>query len=65
RGRGSENKVPFIAAVQISPEGHPVYAIFSRVKTFGKADVAQWSQLQNDFSELADIRRARFFIAFW
>lgn len=43
RGRGSENKVPFIAAVQISPEGQPVYAIFSRVKTFGKADVAQWA----------------------
>jgi hypothetical protein len=25
RGRGSQNKVPFIAAVQTSPEGHPLY----------------------------------------
>lgn len=26
RGRGSENKVPFIAAVQTTPDGHPLYA---------------------------------------
>lgn len=43
RGRGSENKVPFIAAVQTSPEGHPVYAVFTKVKTFGKADVEAWA----------------------
>ena len=42
-GRGSENKVPFIAAVQTSPEGHPVYAVFTPVKTFGKADVEGWA----------------------
>jgi len=29
-GRGSENKVPFIAAVQTTPEGQPVLACFSR-----------------------------------
>jgi hypothetical protein len=29
-GRGSENKVPFIAAVQTTPEGHPVLACFSQ-----------------------------------
>jgi ribosomal protein L37AE/L43A len=29
-GRGSENKVPFIAAIQTTPEGHPLYACFAR-----------------------------------
>jgi hypothetical protein len=33
-GRGSENKVPFIAAVQINKQGHPLYAVFSTVKSF-------------------------------
>jgi ribosomal protein L37AE/L43A len=28
-GRGSQNKVPFIAAVQTSPDGHPLYACFA------------------------------------
>ena len=42
-GRGSENKVPFIAAVQTSPEGYPAYAVFTQVKTFGKADVEEWA----------------------
>jgi ribosomal protein L37AE/L43A len=27
-GRGSENKVPFVAAVKTSPEGHPIAACF-------------------------------------
>ena len=25
RGRGSENKIPFIAAVSINDKGHPIY----------------------------------------
>ena len=25
-GRGSENKVPFVAAVSLNAEGHPLYA---------------------------------------
>ena len=29
-GRGSENKVPFIAAVQTTHEGHPQYACFAK-----------------------------------
>lgn len=28
-GRGTDNKVPFVAAVQTSPEGHPLYACLS------------------------------------
>jgi hypothetical protein len=29
-GRGSENKVPFIAAVQTTPDGHPQFACFAQ-----------------------------------
>lgn len=29
-GRGSENKVAFIAAVQTTPDGHPLYACFAK-----------------------------------
>lgn len=43
-GRGSDNKVPFIAAVQTSAEGHPLLAVFSRVKTFSLAEVAGWAR---------------------
>lgn len=28
-GRGTDNKVPFVAAVQTTPEGHPIYACLS------------------------------------
>ena len=42
-GRGSENKVPFIAAVQTSPARHPLLAVFSRVKSFSLAEVKAWS----------------------
>ncbi|MES2315890.1 MAG: IS1595 family transposase [Pseudomonadota bacterium] len=43
RGRGSPNKVPFIAAVQTSPEGRPLYAVFTKVKTFSKEEVKTWA----------------------
>jgi transposase-like protein len=42
-GRGSQNKVPFIAAVQIDERGRPQIAVFSRVKTFGRLDVKNWA----------------------
>ena len=31
RGRGSENKIPFIVAVQTTPDGKPVVACFARI----------------------------------
>ena len=34
RGRGSENKTPFIAAVSTNEKGHPVYMNFNVVKGF-------------------------------
>lgn len=42
-GRGSENKVPFIAAVQTDAVQHPLYVVFSRVKTFSNAEVKAWA----------------------
>lgn len=42
-GRGSENKIPFIAAVQTTKEGHPQYAVFSRVNTFSSNEIEQWA----------------------
>jgi transposase-like protein len=42
-GRGSENKVSFIAAVQTSEDHHPLLAIFSRVKTFSLVEVEKWA----------------------
>lgn len=43
-GRGSENKSPFIAAVQTNKNGNPVYAVFSPVKAFTLNDVAVWAK---------------------
>jgi transposase-like protein len=42
-GRGSENKIPFIAAVQTNKNGNPVYAVFSQVKAFTLQDVEAWA----------------------
>jgi hypothetical protein len=42
-GRGAENKIAVIAAVQTNAEGHPLYAVFSRVQPFGCADVDAWA----------------------
>jgi hypothetical protein len=38
-GRGSENKVPFIASVETNEAGHPLRVVFSRVKTFSLAEI--------------------------
>lgn len=42
--RGSENKVPFIAAVETNGEGHPLRVLFSPVKTFSRSEVEAWAQ---------------------
>jgi len=44
RGRGSENKVPFIAAVSTNSEGHPLYMNFNVVKGFRLTEVARWAK---------------------
>lgn len=43
-GRGSENKSPFIAAVQTNERGNPVYAVFSPVRSFSLEDVTSWAK---------------------
>lgn len=43
-GRGSENKVPFVAAVQLDEEGHPLWACFTPVKGFTKDAIGEWSR---------------------
>jgi hypothetical protein len=43
-GRGSENKVPFIAAVQTNKQGHPFYATFTTVKSFCKEEIELWAK---------------------
>ena len=42
-GHGSENKVPFIAAVQANTQNNPLYAVFSRVGTFTREEVVAWA----------------------
>ena len=42
-GRGSENKVPFIAAIQTNNQNNPLYAVFSQVKAFTREEVAAWA----------------------
>ena len=43
-GRGSENKVPFIAAVQTNDQNNPLYVVFSKVKTFNHEEVTAWAK---------------------
>ncbi|MBK1646117.1 IS1595 family transposase [Thiocapsa imhoffii] len=42
-GRGSENKVPFIGAVSLTDEGHPLRAKFTPLSGFTRAAVAAWA----------------------
>lgn len=44
-GRGSENKVPFVAAVSVSDEGRPLRVKLSPVPGFTLQAVAQWASL--------------------
>lgn len=42
-GRGSENKVPFIAAVSLNANGNPLYVKMAPVPRFTRLDVADWA----------------------
>jgi len=44
-GRGSENKVPFLAAVETNKNGNPTHAIFQKIDAFTKLDVKQWAEM--------------------
>lgn len=43
-GRGSENKVPFVAAVSLSDDGHPLRAKLSPVAGFSLKAIGQWAK---------------------
>lgn len=43
-GRGSENKVPFLAAVSLSEDGHPLRTKLTPVPGFTLKAIAQWAQ---------------------
>jgi transposase-like protein len=43
-GRGSENKVPFVAAVSLTGEGHPLRARLARVSGFTREAVSGWAR---------------------
>jgi transposase-like protein len=43
-GRGSENKVPFLAAVSVDPDDHPVHAKLTAVAGFTRQAVADWTR---------------------
>ncbi len=43
-GRGSENKVPFIAAVETNSQGHPKRVVLSPVKAFSLREVEIWAR---------------------
>lgn len=43
-GRGSENKVPFVAAVSLDQAGHPLYVKMAPVPGFTLKAIADWAQ---------------------
>lgn len=43
-GRGSENKVPFVAAVSLNAEGHPLYARMAPVPGFTRTAIGDWAR---------------------
>lgn len=43
-GRGSPNKIPFVAAVQTTEDGRPLYVRFDCIQRFDHASIESWSQ---------------------
>jgi hypothetical protein len=44
RGRGSENKVPFVAAVSLNAAGHPMYVKMAPVPGFTLKAIGDWAR---------------------
>jgi hypothetical protein len=42
--RGSENKVPFVAAVSLNTEGHPMYLKMAPVSGFTRKAIVEWAK---------------------
>lgn len=56
RGRGSENKRPFVAAVQCNEKGHPVFVKLSPVSGFTSKAIKSWAHkyLANGTNTVSD-----------
>ena len=56
RGRGAANKVPFVAAISLNEEGHPVSMNMNVVEGFRQAEVARWAKqhLQSGCTVVSD-----------
>jgi len=44
RGRGSPNKTPFIAAVSVDSQGHPITMNMNVVKGFRTSEISRWAK---------------------
>jgi hypothetical protein len=44
RGRGTRGKTPFVAAVQLAPDGQPHRISLNRIRGFRSRQIARWSQ---------------------
>jgi len=44
RGRGSPNKTPFVAAVSVNSEGHPISMNMNVVNGFRSREIARWAK---------------------
>ena len=42
-GRGSENKIPIVAAVSLNEAGHPIHARITAVSGFSSAAISEWA----------------------
>jgi len=43
RGRGTTGKMPLLAALSLSPEGHPLFLKLSHLSGFTKEEISAWS----------------------
>jgi len=43
-GRGSENKVPFVIALELSDQGHPLQAVITPLTGFAVTALADWTK---------------------
>jgi transposase-like protein len=42
-GRGSENKIPIVAAVSLNEAGHPIHAKITPVRSFSSGTISTWA----------------------
>jgi len=56
RGRGSKNKVPFVAAVSLNEDGHPIAMNMNVVKGFRLTEISRWAKhhLQPESTIISD-----------